>query len=150
MSTLLSVFDLSVHLHICQYVWLLMILSVYCSGCLSAVLYIWVEILLHSIFDLSMSLNQQYSWHPVNFSKNQIIFSPCSHKIYPLSTNLKQSSALRTFSNMVYSHCQKWVPKPSENRKIAYINFLTLEVKVSKRKGPYLGPEAKVEKSSRK
>ena len=29
-----------VHLHICQSVWLLMILSVYCFGCLSAVLYI--------------------------------------------------------------------------------------------------------------
>ena len=36
--------------------------------------YIWVEIVLHSIFDLSMSQNQQYSRHPVNFSKNKIIF----------------------------------------------------------------------------
>ena len=31
------------------------------------------------------------------FPTNIIIFSPCSKKIYPLSTNLKQISALRTF-----------------------------------------------------
>ena len=67
------------------------------------ILYIWVEILLHSIFNLSMSQKQQYSRHPVNFSKNKIICSPCSHKIYPLSSNLKQSSALRTFFMGVYS-----------------------------------------------
>ena len=35
---------------------------------------IWVESLLHSNFDLSMSQNQQYSRHPANFSKNKIIF----------------------------------------------------------------------------
>ena len=36
------------------------------------------------------------------FQKQNHFFSPCSHKIYPLSTNLKQSSALRTFSMGVY------------------------------------------------
>ena len=36
------------------------------------------------------------------FPKTKSFFSPCSHKIYPLSTNLKQSSALRTFSMGVY------------------------------------------------
>ena len=30
-----------------------------------------------------------------------------------------QSSALRTFSNMLYRHRQKWVLKSSENKKMA-------------------------------
>ena len=40
LSTWLSVSYLSVNLHVCQYVCLLLIMSFYCSVCLSVVLYV--------------------------------------------------------------------------------------------------------------
>ena len=42
------------------------------------------------------------------FHKQNHFFSPCSHKIYPLSTNLMESSALRTFSMGVYQTPKIW------------------------------------------
>ena len=51
-------------------------------------IYIWIEILLHSILDFSMFQNHPNSWHTVNLSANKLNFSPCFLKIFTMSTKL--------------------------------------------------------------